>query len=171
MCLFQFWFPRCVCPAVGFKVTVFACFCCSVDQPTLCNPMDCSTVGFPVLHHLLKLAQLMSIELVMTSNHLILCRSLLLLPSIFPSMYLGTKFLNALRSTWKLGTSSLVAQKVSKESACNAGDLGSIPGSGRSPGKGNGYPLQDSCLENSMDWGDFQAIVQGVAKSWTQLSD
>ena len=86
MCLFQFWFPRCVCPAVGFKVTVFACFCCSVDQPTLCNPMDCSTVGFPVLHHLLKLAQLMSIELVMTSNHLILCCPLLLLPSIFPSI-------------------------------------------------------------------------------------
>ena len=39
----------------------------------------------------------------------------------------------------------------SKESACNAGDLGSIPGSGRSPGEGNGYPLQYSCLENSMD--------------------
>ena len=38
-----------------------------------------------------------------------------------------------------------------KESACNAGDLGSIPGLGRSPGKGNGNPLQDSCLENSMD--------------------
>ena len=86
MCLFQFWFPRCVCPAVGFKVTVFACFCCSVDQPTLCNPMDCSTVGFPVLHHLLKLAQLMSIELVMTSNHLILCHPLLLPPSTFPSI-------------------------------------------------------------------------------------
>ena len=39
----------------------------------------------------------------------------------------------------------------SKESACNAGDLGSVPGSGRSPGEGNGYPLQYSCLENSMD--------------------
>ena len=38
-----------------------------------------------------------------------------------------------------------------KESACNAEDLGSIPGSGRSPGEGNGYPLQDSCLENPMD--------------------
>ena len=51
----------------------------------------------------------------------------------------------------------------SKESAYNAGDLGSIPGSGRSPGEGNGYPLQYSCLENPMDrvW---QATVHGVPK-------
>ena len=42
-----------------------------------------------------------------------------------------------------------------KETACNAGDLGSIPGLGRSPGEGNGYPLQYSCLENSMDRGDY----------------
>ena len=41
----------------------------------------------------------------------------------------------------------------SKEPACNAGDLGSVPGSGRLPGEGNGYPLQYSCLENSMDRG------------------
>ena len=49
-----------------------------------------------------------------------------------------------------------------KESACNAGDLGSIPGLGRSPGEGKGYPVQDSGLENSMD-----RIDHGVAKSWT----
>ena len=54
-----------------------------------------------------------------------------------------------------------------KEFACNAGDLDSIPGSGRSPGERNGYPLQYSCLENSMDRGAWQAIVHGVAKSWT----
>ena len=59
----------------------------------------------------------------------------------------------------------------SKISTCNAGDPGSILGSGRSSGEGNGYPLQYSCLENSMDKGTWQAIVQGVAKSWTQLSD
>ena len=53
-----------------------------------------------------------------------------------------------------------------KESACNAGELGSIPGLGRSPGEGNGYPLQNSGLENSMD-----CIVHGVAKSWTRLSN
>ena len=59
----------------------------------------------------------------------------------------------------------------SKESACNVGDLGSIPWLGRSPGEGNGYPLQYSCLENSMDRGAWQAIVHGVAKSWTWKSD
>ena len=58
-----------------------------------------------------------------------------------------------------------------KVSACIAGDLGSIPGLGRSPGEGNGNPLQYSCLENSMDEGDWQAIVQWVAKSRTLLSN
>ena len=51
-----------------------------------------------------------------------------------------------------------------KESACNAEDLGSVSGSGRSPGERNGYPLQYSCLENSMDRGTWGAIVHGVAK-------
>ena len=54
-----------------------------------------------------------------------------------------------------------------KESACNAGDPGSIPGSGRPPGEGNGNPHQYSCLENYMDRGAWQATVHGVAKSWT----
>ena len=53
-----------------------------------------------------------------------------------------------------------------KESAYNAGDLALIPGLGRCPGEGKGYPLQHSGLENSMD-----CIVHGVAKSWTQRSD
>ena len=53
----------------------------------------------------------------------------------------------------------------SKESACNAGDPGSIPGSGRSPGEGNDYPLQYSCLENSMDKGSWRATVCEVTKS------
>jgi len=53
-----------------------------------------------------------------------------------------------------------------KESARSAGDLGSIPGLGRSPEEGKGYPLQYSSLENSMGY-----IVDGVAKSWTQLSN
>ena len=53
---------------------------------------------------------------------------------------------------------------VRKESACNVGDLGSIPGLGRSPGEGNDNPLQ-YCLENSMDRGPWQAAVHGVAKS------
>ena len=59
----------------------------------------------------------------------------------------------------------------SKASACNAGDPGSIPELGRSPGAGNGNPLQYSCLENPMDRGAWEAAVHGVAKSWTRLSD
>ena len=54
-----------------------------------------------------------------------------------------------------------------KASACNEGDLGSIPGLGRSPGEGNGNPLQFSCLENPMDRGAWRATVNGVAKSQT----
>ena len=58
-----------------------------------------------------------------------------------------------------------------KASAWNVGDLGSIPGLGRSPGEGNGNPLQYSCLENPMEGGAWWAIVHGVTKSWTPLSD
>ena len=58
-----------------------------------------------------------------------------------------------------------------KASAYNARDAGSIPGSGRSPGEGNGNPLQYSCLENLMGGGAWWATVHGVAKSRTRLSD
>ena len=58
-----------------------------------------------------------------------------------------------------------------KESASDAGDPGSIPELGRSPGEGNGNQLQFSCLKNSMDRGAWQATVHGVTKSPTQLSD
>ena len=58
-----------------------------------------------------------------------------------------------------------------KASACNMGDLSSIPGSGRSSGEGNGNPLQYPCLENHMDGGAWSATVYGVAKSRTRLSD
>ena len=57
-----------------------------------------------------------------------------------------------------------VHSSVGKESACNAGDLGSIPGSGRAPGEGNGNPLQYPCLENPMDRGTCQATVYRVAR-------
>ena len=59
-----------------------------------------------------------------------------------------------------------ICGSVGKESACNAGDLGSVPGLGRSPGEGKGYPLQYCGLENSMD-----CTAHGVAKSQTCLSD
>ena len=71
-----------------------------------------------------------------------------------------------LRSWWHIP-----GGKDGKESAYNAGDPGWIPRLGRSPGKGNGYPLQYSHLENSMSWGARQAIVHGLAESWTWLSN
>ena len=55
-----------------------------------------------------------------------------------------------------------------KETACNAGDSGSIPGLGRSPGEGNGNPLQYSCLGNPMDRRAWRATVHGVTKSWAR---
>ena len=60
----------------------------------------------------------------------------------------------------------LFSGSAGKESTCNAGDLGSIPGLRRSPEEGKGYPLHYSGLENFMD-----CLVNGVTKSWTQLSD
>ena len=68
----------------------------------------------------------------------------------------------------KLGFSS---GSSGKESACNAGDLGSIPRLGRNPREGNGNPLQYSWLENSMDRGAWQAVVHGIVKNRTQLCD
>ena len=67
--------------------------------------------------------------------------------------------------------SSFLGGSDVKESACSAGDMCSVPVSGRSPGEGNGYLLQYAYLENSMDREAWQAIVHGVAKSWTLLSD
>ena len=58
-----------------------------------------------------------------------------------------------------------------KEPTCNAGDLSLIPGSGRSPGGGRGYPLQYIFQENPMDRGAWRVVVHGVAKSQTQLND
>ena len=57
-----------------------------------------------------------------------------------------------------------------KDSACDAGDTSLIPGLGRFPGEGNGYPLQYSCLETPMDRGAWRAAVHGVTKSQTRLS-
>ena len=75
--------------------------------------------------------------------------------------------------TWGLGSLSrgFPGGSDGKASASNVGDLGLIPPSGRSPGEGTGYPLQYSCLENSTDRGAWRAIVHGVTKSRTQLSN
>ena len=67
--------------------------------------------------------------------------------------------------------SSLLSNgSTGEESACNAGDKGSIPGLGRSAGEGNDNPLQYSRLENPIDRGAWWATVHGVTKNWTQLS-
>ena len=58
-----------------------------------------------------------------------------------------------------------------KESACNARDPGLIPGSGRSPGEGNGNPLQYSCLEKAMDRGAWEATALGITKNQTRLNN
>ena len=71
----------------------------------------------------------------------------------------------------QLGRQAFPGGSDSKESACNVGDLGSILGLGRSPGVENGYPLQFSGLDSSMDRGTWQVTVLEVSKSWTQLSD
>ena len=72
---------------VAFVMPLGFC-CCSFAKLglTLCDPMDCSTPGFTVLHHLPSLLKFMSLVLVVLSNHLILCRPLLLLPLVFPSI-------------------------------------------------------------------------------------
>ena len=65
----------------------------------------------------------------------------------------------------KVWTQCFPSSSVGKESACNAGYSGSIPGSGRSPGEGNGNPLQTSRLENPIDRGDWWAAVHGITES------
>ena len=109
------------------------------------------------------------------------CRHLLLgVPRAEMSLSVASHIL-----LWELGTSWVQNRSLlfssclmdssggsdSKESACNSGDLGSIPGLGRSPEKGNGSPLQYSCLENYMDRGAWWVTVHGVTKCWIQLSD
>ena len=69
-------------------------------------------------------------------------------------------------ATWEAQMMSTYCSSVGKESACSAGNPGSIPGLGRSPGEGNGNPLQYPCLENLMDRGAWWAAVHGVTKSW-----
>ena len=113
--------------------------CCSVAKSclTLCDPLDCSTPGFPVLHHLPELLKLMSIESVMPSNYLILCLPLLLF-SVFPSNRVFSSELTLLIRWPKYWSFSINPSHEYSES-------------GRSPGEENG--LQYSCLDNSMDRG------------------
>ena len=136
------------------------CCCCSVTQPhpTLCDPGDCSMPGFPVLNYLPEFAQ--------TLVHCVGDGSqpsrALLLPSIFPSFRVfpvtqlfisGPCFDSRVgKNPWRrdrLMTPvfwGFPCGSAGKESTCNARDLGSIPGLGRSPGKEKGYPTPSSIL-------------------------
>ena len=103
----------------------------------------------------------------------------------FPSICYGQILFSGALNSRRMATAALkfkntcslegfrVAQRLKHlpASACNAGDLGSILGSGRSPGEGNSNPLQYSCLENPMDRGAWWAAVPGVTKSRTRLSN
>ena len=81
-----------------------------------------------------------------------------------------SSFSRLIKNTEKKCLSGLSWWLSGKEFTCNVGDVGSVPGSGRSPGGGNGNPLQDSCWENSKDRGAWQATVHGVAVSYTRQS-
>ena len=74
--------------------------------------------------------------------------------------------LSSLSMKYRGGKGGFPCSSVGKEFACDAGDLGLIPGSGRSPGEGNGNPLQYSCLENPTDRGTWWATVYRVSMSW-----
>ena len=81
-------------------------------------------------------------------------------------LYIWNKFSIGLVLSWDFPGGS-----DGKESACNTGDLGSIPGLRRSPGEENGNPLQYSCLENPMDRETWWAPVHGIPKGWTKLNN
>ena len=114
----------------------------------------------------------------MPSSHLMLWSPLFLLPSIFPSI---RDFSNELAvcirrpKYWSFSLSislpNFPGSSGGKASVYNAGDLGSIPGSGRSPEDGNGNPLQDSCLENPVDREAWWATVHRATKGRTQLNN
>ena len=89
----------------------------------------------------------------------------------FNSKYLLFTFLTLLRIFGIVPSWAIPGGSDGKESTCSVGDLGSIPGSGISPGEGNGDPLQYSWLGNSMDGGGWQATAYGIAKCWVQPSD
>ena len=133
----------------------------------------------------------MPIESVMPSSHLILRHPLLLPPLIFPSIRVFPKE-SVLRIRWakywsfsfNISPSKAVNNYTllkhvmgfpsgsnDEESTCNVGDLGSTAGSGRSPGEGNSYPLQYSCLENSRERQAQQATLQAITKNQIHLSD
>ena len=94
-------------------------------------------------------------------------RAFLISTRYFPHIVYFFIFKQKAALEWGFPGGSVMAKNL----PANAGGVRSILGSGRSPGKGNGNSLQDSCLESSMDKGAWLATVHGVAKSWTRLND
>ena len=139
----------------------------TMNCPTLCDPMDCSLPGSSV-HGIL---QARILEWVAISFPRKLCKLwksrkpflvILITPRVWtPLVYASLLMVRNGLPQWLNG----------KDSVCSAGAAGSVPGSGRSPGGGHGNPLQYSCLKNPVDRGAWQATVDGVTKSQTQLSD
>ena len=141
---------------------------------TLCDPVDCSTPGFPVHHQLPELTQLMSIESVMPSKHLIRCHPLFHIVEVnFRFNFLHMMF-NCTSTTYGKSFASLNHPVIFVENhlttdmwvpfcACNVGDR-FYPWVVTSPGVGNGNLLHYSCLKNLMDRGARQATVHGVPR-------
>ena len=128
---------------------------------TLRNLMDCSTPGIPVLHYLLEFAQTRvhwagdAIQTSISSP----VTPFSSCPQSFPAS--GSFPMSRLFASGGQSIGASSGGSDGKEPACNAGDLGLIPGSGRSLEGGNGYPLQYPCMENPMDRGAWQAAVYG----------
>ena len=140
---------------------------------TRCNPMDFSLPGSSV--HGIFQTRILEWVVMPSSrvsslprdrarvSYVYLHRQVDSLPLVPPGKYLD---ILVLRCEYVL-LQSFCGSSDSKESACNAGELGSIPGSGRSPEEGNSFPLQYSCLENPVDRGAWWATVHEVTKSRT----
>ena len=150
----------CVCVQVCVRVLCVcarACVCVSVAQRclTFCSPMDCSPPGSSV-HGILQ-ARILDWVAISSCRGASRSRDQTLISFgfctrrgiLYQQSHLGSPIHNIYRETDK----SFPGGSAGEESACNAGDLGSIPRLGRSPGEGNSYPRQYSGLENSMDRG------------------
>ena len=131
--------------------------------PTLCDPMNCKPT------RLLRPWDFPGKNTGM-GHHFLLQKS-------FPTWGLNLCLLHYRQTLYHLShqrsppNRGFPAGSDSKESACNAGGLGSVPELERSPGEGNGTPLQYSCLEHSMERGAWQTTVHGITKSWKRLSN
>ena len=120
--------------------------------PTLCDPTDGSPPGSSV-------------------PGILQARTVSTTKTTLPTRTGAARSVHSHSCTQSVRNTGFPGSSDSKESSCNLGHPGLIPGSGRSPGEGNGYHLQYSYLENSMNRGAWQATVHGATKSWTRLSD